>query len=261
MSTGPQGPPGPRGFTGATGPEGEEGRQGPRGNDGERGRRGETGEQKLEPPRDTISDTRAGPRGDVGDRGVRGVRGDPGERGECGERGVAGERGEPGRDMRRDMASAGQPGVSPTDIVASPLGRAGSADVPDIRSRLVSTYGYITFADITALSPDRLLQFDAGLMAFVRQRLAPTPVGGYTHAGMLQELKTFLASFGVYFSLTDSAPYVKRGRDEGVPLGLRVGAFMAHHITQTVENDNHRTFMCWQIVSDLLAFRGLETIV
>lgn len=115
--------------------------------------------------------------------------------------------------------------------------------------------------EINALEPERLVQFDAALVAFVRKWLSPSLGAGYKHQLLATAFREFLAEYGVWFSLTDSVPYVTRGRDLGVALGVRVGSFMAQHSTHFVKEDHYRSFICWQTVHDLLVFRGLETAV
>lgn len=126
---------------------------------------------------------------------------------------------------------------------------------------LISTYGHISFAEINALTPERLVQFDAALVAFVRKWLSPSLGAGYQNQVLAAAFGEFLEEYGVLFSMTDFVPYVKRGRDLGVALGVRVGSFMAHNSTQFVKDDHYRSFICWQTVHDLLVFRGLETAV
>lgn len=129
------------------------------------------------------------------------------------------------------------------------------------RPGLISTHGHVSFAEITALTPERLVQFDAALVAFVRHWLSPTLGAGYKNQALAAALTELLAEYGVWFSLKDTVPYVSRGRELGVALGVRVGSFMAHHSVQFVKDDHHRSFICWQVVHELLVFRGLETAI
>lgn len=135
--------------------------------------------------------------------------------------------------------------------------------IPDTNARLTSTFGHISFVEINALTPARMAEFDVALIAFVRLWSGPSSAipSGYTHVGFQAALNSLLNSFGVLFSLTESGPYVDRARNENVCLGVRVGSFMAQHSTQFVTDGHYRSFVCWQIVSDLLVFRGLQGVV
>lgn len=190
-----------------------------------------------------------GRRGDIGSRGPRGDQGERGVSGERGERGLRGERGEAARCIREDAGPS-----SSTDSA----GVAGPGSLGLARASVVSTHGHISFAEINALTPERLVQFDAALIAFVRHWLSPSLSGGYTNEAVLLALNAFLTEYGVWFSLTEYGPYVTKGRDVDMSLGVRAGSFMAHHSIQFITSPHYRSFICWQVVSDLLVFRGLE---
>lgn len=188
-----------------------------------------------------------------GDEGSRGPRGDQGERGVSGERGERGPRGERGQATRCTRGDAGP--SSSTDSA----GASGPGPLGLVRASVVSTHGHISFAEINALTPERLVQFDAALIAFVRHWLSPTLNAGYSNEGVLSALNAFLTEYGVWFSVTEYAPYVKRGRNLDMSLGVRAGSFMAHHSIQFITSPHYWSFICWQVISDLLVFRGLET--
>lgn len=171
-----------------------------------------------------------GSRGPQGDRGERGVSG------ERGERGPRGERGEAARCIRGD--------AGPSNYTDS-AGVAGPGSLGLARASVVSTHGHVSFAEVNALTPERLAQFDAALIGFVRHWLSPSLKEGYKNEGVLSALNAFLTEYGVWFSLTEYTPYVARGRDVGMSLGVRAGSFMAHHSIQFITSDHYRSFICW----------------